>query len=50
MEKMARALEIPLYQLLYDGEKPRAPANRPALGIFMSVWFLRIRAGVPVVY
>jgi hypothetical protein len=27
MEKMARALEIPLYQLLYDGEKPRAPAN-----------------------
>ncbi len=28
MEKMARALEIPLYQLLYDGEKPPAPANR----------------------
>jgi transcriptional regulator with XRE-family HTH domain len=28
MEKMARALEIPLYQLLYDGEMPPAPANR----------------------
>ena len=28
MEKMARALEIPLYQLLYDGEKSSAPANR----------------------
>ena len=26
MEKMARALEIPLYQLLYDGEKSSAPA------------------------
>ena len=23
LEKMARALEIPLYQLFYDGEKPR---------------------------
>jgi len=28
MEKMARALETPLYQLLYDGEQPPAPANR----------------------
>jgi len=28
MEKMARALEISLYQLLYDGEQPLAPANR----------------------
>jgi transcriptional regulator with XRE-family HTH domain len=28
MEKMARALEISLYQLLYDGEQPPAPANR----------------------
>jgi hypothetical protein len=25
---MARALEIPLYQLLYDGKQPPAPANR----------------------
>ena len=28
MEKWARALEISLYQLLYDGEKPPAPVNR----------------------
>lgn len=26
LEKMARALEIPLYQLFYDGEKPPASA------------------------
>jgi transcriptional regulator with XRE-family HTH domain len=25
LEKMARALEIPMYQLFYDGEKPPAP-------------------------
>ncbi len=24
LEKMARALEIPMYQLFYDGEKPRS--------------------------
>jgi transcriptional regulator with XRE-family HTH domain len=28
LEKWARALEVPLYQLFYDGEKPPAP---PAL-------------------
>jgi len=28
LEKMARALEIPMYQLFYDGEKP--PALEPA--------------------
>ncbi len=28
LEKMARALELPLYQLMYDGEKPPAlPPN-----------------------
>ncbi len=28
LEKMARALELPLYQLIYDGEKPPAlPPN-----------------------
>lgn len=25
LEKMARALEVPLYHLFYDGEKPPAP-------------------------
>jgi transcriptional regulator with XRE-family HTH domain len=25
LEKMARALEVPLYQLFYDGEEPKLP-------------------------
>jgi transcriptional regulator with XRE-family HTH domain len=25
LEKLARALEVPMYQLFYDGEKPPAP-------------------------
>jgi transcriptional regulator with XRE-family HTH domain len=25
LEKMARAMEVPMYQLFYDGEKPLAP-------------------------
>jgi transcriptional regulator with XRE-family HTH domain len=29
LEKMARALEIPMYQLFYDGEKPPALPNLP---------------------
>jgi transcriptional regulator with XRE-family HTH domain len=29
LEKMARALEIPLYQLFYDGEKPPPLPNLP---------------------
>jgi len=29
LEKIARALEIPLYQLFYDGEKPPALPNLP---------------------
>ncbi len=29
LEKMARALEIPLYQLLYDGEEPPPLPNLP---------------------
>lgn len=29
LEKMARALEIPLYQLFYDGENPPAPPKLP---------------------
>lgn len=27
LEKIARALEMPLYQLLYDGEKPPGPPS-----------------------
>jgi transcriptional regulator with XRE-family HTH domain len=26
LEKMARAMEVPMYQLFYDGEKPPAPS------------------------
>jgi len=29
IEKLARALEVPLYQLFYDGEKPPALPNLP---------------------
>jgi transcriptional regulator with XRE-family HTH domain len=29
LEKMARALEIPMYQLFYDGEKPPKLLNLP---------------------
>ena len=29
LEKMARALEVPLYQLFYDGEKPPELPNLP---------------------
>jgi transcriptional regulator with XRE-family HTH domain len=29
LEKMARALEVPLYQLFYDGEEPPAMPNLP---------------------
>jgi transcriptional regulator with XRE-family HTH domain len=28
LEKMARAMEVPIYQIFYDGEKP--PASEPA--------------------
>jgi len=31
LEKMARAMEVPLYQLFYDGEKPPAP-ELPKIG------------------
>lgn len=30
LEKMARALEVPLYQLFYDGEEPPKLPNLPA--------------------
>jgi transcriptional regulator with XRE-family HTH domain len=31
LEKMARALEVPMYELFYDGEKPPAP-ELPKIG------------------
>lgn len=31
LEKMARALEVPMYQLFYDGENPPAP-DLPKIG------------------
>ncbi len=38
LEKMARALEIPMYQLFYDGEAPPSPprSRRACLPIAMS--------------
>jgi len=38
LEKMARALEIPMYQLFYDGEAPPEPrrSRRACLPITMS--------------
>jgi transcriptional regulator with XRE-family HTH domain len=30
LEKMARAMEVPMYQLFYDGEKPPAPNIPPS--------------------
>lgn len=29
LEKLARAMEIPMYQLFYDGAKPPTPLNLP---------------------
>src|SRR3984957_10224863 len=29
LEKFARALEVPLYQLFYEGEEPPKPSNLP---------------------
>ena len=29
LEKLARAMEVPLYQIFYDGEKPAVPPNLP---------------------
>jgi transcriptional regulator with XRE-family HTH domain len=31
LEKFARALEVPMYQLFYDGEEPPKPPNLPKL-------------------
>jgi transcriptional regulator with XRE-family HTH domain len=29
LEKLARAMEVPMYQLFYDGEKPALPTSLP---------------------
>lgn len=31
LEKMARALEVPMYQLFYDGERPDLPTPSPMI-------------------
>ncbi len=39
LEKMARALEIPMYQLFYDGEAPpEPPALPPGLSASSDEW------------
>jgi len=39
LEKMARALEIPMYQLFYDGEAPpEPPALPPGLSANSDAW------------
>ena len=39
LEKMARAMEVPMYQLFYDGEKPPAPKHPEEVGMAVgAVW------------
>jgi transcriptional regulator with XRE-family HTH domain len=38
LEKMARAFELPLYQILYDGEKPPGPPVNPKNGKHRAEW------------
>src|SRR5215467_8268764 len=39
LEKLARALEVPLYRLFYDGEKPALPpALSPANAVKDTLW------------
>ena len=39
LEKMARALEIPMYQLFYDGEAPpEPPALPPGMSVNSDEW------------
>ena len=41
LEKMARALELPLYQMMYDGDKaPEAPAAIASNGDKSQTWGL----------
>lgn len=38
LEKFARALEVPMYQLFYDGEKPPAAKDMPKLKEADKLW------------
>ena len=39
LEKLARALEVPMYQLFYDGEKPPKPPNLPKRSAYdHAIW------------
>ena len=38
LEKMARALEIPMYQLFYDGDEPPKLANLPKRKTDEDLW------------
>ena len=38
LEKMARAFEVPMYHLFYDGEKPPAPPVLPPSGRRKPEW------------
>jgi transcriptional regulator with XRE-family HTH domain len=38
LEKLARALEVPLYQLFYDGDEPPKPARLPRSGTGEDLW------------
>ena len=38
LEKLARAFEVPLYQLFYDGEEPPKPLNLPKRKTDVDAW------------
>ena len=38
LEKFARALEVPLYQLFYDGDEPPKPPQLPRSRIGEDIW------------
>lgn len=38
LEKFARALEVPLYQLFYDGDEPPKPPRLPQSRIGEDMW------------
>jgi transcriptional regulator with XRE-family HTH domain len=38
LEKFARALDVPMYQLMYDGEEPPAPTKLPTSKRVTNVW------------
>jgi transcriptional regulator with XRE-family HTH domain len=46
MEKMARALEIPMYQLFYDGDEPPKLPNLPKQKSGKDAWGLAGMRGI----